>query len=76
MASPPMAIRARDSARAVRQQERRGLADLLRLDLRRVLSHCRFVLPFIRFTPDVLRGSVPLFLKRQCDRTLASASSQ
>jgi hypothetical protein len=24
----------------------------------------------------VLRGSVPLFLKRQCDRTLASASSQ
>jgi len=33
-------------------------------------SHCRFVRPFIRFIPDSLTYSVPLFLKRQCDRTL------
>jgi hypothetical protein len=30
-------------------------------------SHCRFVLPSIRFIPDSLTYSVPLFLKRQCD---------
>ena len=36
----------------------------------RARSHCRFVLPLIHFIPDSLRYSVPLFLKRQCDRTL------
>ena len=36
----------------------------------RVRSHCRFVLPLIHFIPFSLRESVPLFLKRQCDRTL------
>ena len=30
----------------------------------------RFVLPLIHFVPDSLRDSVPLFLKRQCGRTL------
>jgi hypothetical protein len=34
-------------------------------------SHCRFVPPLIRFIPDSLTYSVPLFLKRQCDRALA-----
>jgi hypothetical protein len=34
----------------------------------RARSQCRFVLPFIHFTPDSLTYSVPLFLKRQCDR--------
>ena len=36
-------------------------------------SHCRFVLAHIRFIPDLLRYSVPLFLKRQCERTLGPA---
>ena len=36
----------------------------------RVWSHCRFVPPLIHFITDSLRESVPLFLKRQCDRTL------
>jgi hypothetical protein len=35
-------------------------------------SHCRFVPPLIHFTPDSLTNSVPLFLKRQCDRTLGA----
>jgi hypothetical protein len=34
---------------------------------------CRLVLPCIHFIPDSLRYSVPLFLKRQCDRTLGRA---
>ena len=29
----------------------------------------RFALPLIHFIPDSQRESVPLFLKRQCDRT-------
>jgi hypothetical protein len=37
---------------------------------RRPRSHCRVVLPLIHFTPDLLRGSVPLFLKRPYDQTL------
>ena len=36
----------------------------------RVRLHCRFVLPLINCTPESLTYSVPLFLKRQCDRTL------
>jgi hypothetical protein len=35
----------------------------------RARSHCRFVRPFICTIPDALTYSVPLFLKRQCDRT-------
>jgi hypothetical protein len=34
-----------------------------------VRSHCHFVLSPIHFIPDLLTYSVPLFLKRQCDRT-------
>ena len=33
-------------------------------------SHCRYVLPRIHFIPESLTYSVPLFLNRQCDRTL------
>ena len=33
-------------------------------------SHRRFLLPLIHFIPDLLTYSVPLFMKRQCDRTL------
>jgi hypothetical protein len=40
------------------------------LGLLRARSHCRFVLPRIRFIQDLLTYSVPLFLKRQCDGTL------
>ena len=36
----------------------------------RARSHCRFVRPFNRSIPDSLRASVPLFLKRRCNRTL------
>jgi hypothetical protein len=36
----------------------------------RARSHYHFVPSFIRCTPDSLTYSVPLFLKRQCDRTL------
>jgi hypothetical protein len=36
----------------------------------RTRSHYRFVLPLIHFIPYSLTYSVPLFLKRQCDRTL------
>ena len=35
-------------------------------------SHCRFVLLLIHFIPDLLTYLVPLFLKRQCDRTLGA----
>jgi hypothetical protein len=35
----------------------------------RARSHCRFVPPLVRFIPDLLTYLVPLFLKRQCDRT-------
>jgi hypothetical protein len=31
------------------------------------------VLPLIHFLPDALNYSVPLFFKRQCDRTLGLA---
>ena len=41
----------------------------------RAWSHCRFVLPPIHFTPDSLAYSVPLFLKRQCDRTLGKTTA-
>jgi nucleoside-diphosphate-sugar epimerase len=37
---------------------------------RRARSRCRFVPPPIHFIPDSLTYSVPLFVKRQCDRTL------
>ena len=39
----------------------------------RARSHCRFAPPLIHFITDLLTYSVPLFLKRQCDRTLRSA---
>jgi hypothetical protein len=41
-----------------------------RLREHRARSHCRFVLPLIHFIPYSLTYSVPLFLKRQCYRTL------
>jgi hypothetical protein len=41
----------------------------------RARSHCRFVPPLIHFTPDSLTYLVPLFLKRQCDRTLGALLS-
>jgi hypothetical protein len=39
----------------------------------RARSHCCFAPPLIRFIPDSLTYSVPLFLKRQCDRTLGGS---
>ena len=38
----------------------------------RARSHCRFVLLLAHFIPDSLTCSVPLYLKRQCDRTLGT----
>jgi hypothetical protein len=42
----------------------------------RVRLHCRFVGPRIQIIPDFRRDSVPLFLKRQCDRTLRRPRGQ
>jgi hypothetical protein len=42
----------------------------------RARSHCHFVPPLIHFIPDLLTYSVPLFLKRQCDRTLGAAPAE
>jgi hypothetical protein len=39
----------------------------------RARSHRRFALPLSHFIPESLTYSVPLFLKRQCDRTLGRA---
>ena len=33
------------------------------------------LVPLIHFIPDSLTYSVPLFLKRQCDRTLGAAAA-
>jgi hypothetical protein len=41
----------------------------------RVRSHCRFAPPSIHFIPDFRCYSVPLVLKRRCDRTLVTPSS-
>ena len=41
---------------------------------RRARSHGRFVRPILHFIPDFLTHSIPLFLKRQCDRTLGVLS--
>ena len=53
-----------------------GQLEVLRLLLgrgaARSRSHCRFVLQRIHFVPYSLTYSVPLFLKRQCDRTLGA----
>ena len=38
-------------------------------------SHCHVVLPLIHLIPDPVAYSVPLFLKRQCDRTLGDPSA-
>ena len=38
----------------------------------RVRSHCHFAPPLIHFVADLLTCSVPLYLKRQCDRTLGA----
>ena len=40
----------------------------------RARSHCRFVLPPIHLIPESLTYSVPLLLKRQCDRTLGKSA--
>jgi hypothetical protein len=42
----------------------------------RARSHCRFVRPPIHFIPDSLTYSVPLFLRRQGDRTLGQLPSR
>jgi hypothetical protein len=39
-----------------------------------LMSHCRFVLLLIHSIPYSLIYSVPLFLKRQCDRTLGAGA--
>jgi hypothetical protein len=44
--------------------------DSLDMGMPRARPHCRVVLPRIPVIPESLAYSVPLFLKRQCDRTL------
>jgi hypothetical protein len=41
----------------------------------RARSHCRFAPPLIHFIPYLLTYSVPLSLKRQCDRTPGGKTS-
>ena len=41
----------------------------------RAWSHCRFVPPLIRFISYLLTYSIPLFMKRQGDRTLGGVSA-
>jgi hypothetical protein len=38
----------------------------------RARSHCHFAPLLIHFTPELLKYSVPLFLKRKCGRTLGA----
>ena len=58
-------------ARVVQDWPRhRGDAELAARGERRARSHCRFVLPPIHLITDSRTYSVPLFLKRHCDRTL------
>ena len=40
------------------------------------MSLCTAALPLIHFIPESLTYSVPLFLRRQCDRTLGKAPGQ
>jgi hypothetical protein len=49
------------------------LADQVRCTGPRARSHCRFLLTLIHSIPDPLTCSVPLFLKRQRERTLGDA---
>ena len=53
-----------------------GVVEALRPGAPRARSHCRFVLPFIHFIPNLLTYSVPQVLKRQCDRTLGVPRTQ
>ena len=59
-------------AREPAEQRRRGAAAAhlpVGLPEGRARPHCRFLPPLIRFMPDLLAYSVPLFLKRQRGRT-------
>ena len=76
---PPVHAQAREGLRGLRgldgvPTERAAFDDLLRGGgpggAARAQSHCRVVPPRIHFIPDSLTYSVPLFLNRQCDRTL------
>ena len=62
--------------RSERGFHRRGVRVLTRRGGLWARSHCRFVLLLIQFIPDLLTYSVPLFLKRQCDRTLGGGESR
>jgi hypothetical protein len=42
----------------------------------RARSHCRFVPPLIHSITDLLEYSAPIFLNRQCDRTLGPAHAR
>jgi hypothetical protein len=68
-ASPARAWRDTASSGALRAINANP-ARALRGRRRRVRLHCRFAVPLIQFIPDLLSDTVPLFLKRQCDRTL------
>jgi hypothetical protein len=67
--SGPCSARARDA----RPQHRRH-GPLQPGGTPRARPHCRFVLSFIRFIPYSLTYSIPLFLKRQCNRTVCGCT--
>ena len=79
-APPPPILRSKTVRTVFLHAGRRGLACTLGRQRpasdgrasagdRRARSHCRFAPPLIRFTPESLACSVPLFLKRQCGQT-------
>jgi hypothetical protein len=62
-------IRHSFSFRQVRRAVEQGLIDPTRTVMIGARSRCRFAPPLIHSIPDSLTYSVPLFLKRKCDRT-------
>ena len=69
-------VRGRQQQRTPRRVRGRPGHGSARAEARaRARPHPRFVLPLIHFIPDLLTYLVPLFLKRQCDRTLGTLTA-
>ena len=68
MTRPRLQVDAEAESSRLEKEERR--AARMSEGEHRARSHCRFVLPVFHVIPKSLSYSVPLFLKRQCDRTL------
>ena len=69
-----MRVLSAQAKQAAGQEAADAAADARVAALLRARSHCRSALLLIHFTPESLTYSVPLFPKRQCDRTLGGAA--